>query len=149
MPTTSPGSFHVMTKPIGPICNLDCKYCYYLEKENLFPANENFKMQEDVLETYIRQYITGQASADVNFAWQGGEPTLLGVEYFRKVVELQRKQAGGKRIANALHSFSMTCAAFKNASRSIISVPGFARWKPAIEAASRPWHFIAGPNTFR
>ena len=52
--------FHIMTKPIGPICNLDCKYCFYLEKEKLFPSNENFKMSDEVLETYIRQYIEQQ-----------------------------------------------------------------------------------------
>jgi uncharacterized protein len=97
-------AFHVMTKPIGPICNLDCKYCFYLEKERLFPANENFKMSDEVLETYIRQYIGAQDVPEVSFAWQGGEPTLLGVGFFRKVVELQRRHAGGKRIANALQT---------------------------------------------
>ena len=55
-------AFHVMTKPIGPICNLDCKYCFYLEKEKLFPFNENFKMSDEVLETYVRQYIEVRAS---------------------------------------------------------------------------------------
>jgi len=97
-------AFHVMTKPIGPICNLDCKYCFYLEKEKLFPSNENFKMSDEVLETYVRQYIEGQDVPDVSFAWQGGEPTLLGVKSFRKVVELQRKYAGGKRIHNAIQT---------------------------------------------
>jgi len=96
--------FHVMTKPIGPLCNLDCKYCFYLEKEKLFPANENFKMSDEVLETYIRQYIEHQNVAEIHFAWQGGEPTLLGVDYFRKVVALQKKYAGGKHIANALQT---------------------------------------------
>ena len=97
-------AFHVMTKPIGPICNLDCKYCFYLEKEKLFPSNENFKMSDEVLETYVRQYIEGQDVPDVSFAWHGGEPTLLGVKSFRKVVELQRKYAGGKRIHNAIQT---------------------------------------------
>ena len=82
-------AFHVMTKPIGPLCNLDCKYCFYLEKEKLFPANETFKMSDEVLETYIRQYIQHQDVPEVSFAWQGGEPTLLGVGFFRKVIELQ------------------------------------------------------------
>jgi uncharacterized protein len=107
--TTAPpkadlAGFHVMTKPIGPICNLDCKYCFYLEKERLFPRNENFKMSDEVLETYIRQYIAAQQTPEVSFAWQGGEPTLLGVGFFRKVVELQRRHAGGKRISNALQT---------------------------------------------
>lgn len=96
--------FHVMTKPIGPLCNLDCKYCFYLEKENFFPANENFRMSDEVLETYIRQYIEHQNTSEINFAWQGGEPTLLGVNFFRKVVELQKKYADGKRIGNALQT---------------------------------------------
>ena len=93
-----------MTKPIGPICNLDCKYCYYLEKENLFPKNENFKMSDEVLDAYVRQYIEAQHTPEVNFAWQGGEPTLLGANYFRKIVALQQKYANGKRISNALQT---------------------------------------------
>jgi len=96
--------FHVMTKPIGPICNLDCTYCFYLEKEKLFPANENFKMQPEVLETYIRSYIEGHNTPEISFAWQGGEPTLLGVEYFREIIRLQQKYAHGKRITNALQT---------------------------------------------
>jgi len=98
------GPFHVMTKPIGPICNLDCKYCYYLEKEKLFPSNENFKMSDEVLEAYVSQYIESQPTAEIHFAWQGGEPTLLGVNFFRKVVELQKKYANGKTVLNALQT---------------------------------------------
>jgi len=97
-------AFHVMTKPIGPLCNLDCKYCFYLEKEKLFPSNENFKMTDEVLETYVRQYIERQDVPEISFAWQGGEPTLLGVDFFRKVVALQKKYAGGKAITNALQT---------------------------------------------
>jgi len=99
-----PRGFHVMTKPIGPICNLDCKYCFYLEKEKLFPKNENFKMSDEVLESYIRQYIEAQDVPEISFAWQGGEPTLLGVDYFRKIVALQAKHAGGKTIHNAIQT---------------------------------------------
>jgi len=97
-------AFHVMTKPIGPLCNLDCKYCFYLEKEKLFPSNENFRMSPEVLEEYIRQYISLQDVPEVSFAWQGGEPTLMGVKFFRQVVELQKKHAGGKVISNALQT---------------------------------------------
>lgn len=79
--------FHIMAKPVGPICNLDCQYCFYLEKENLYPKTSNWMMAEDVLETYIRQYIEAQSIPVITFAWQGGEPTLLGVDYFRKVVD--------------------------------------------------------------
>jgi serine-type anaerobic sulfatase-maturating enzyme len=97
-------AFHLMTKPVGPICNLDCKYCFYLEKENLYPAKTDWAMREDVLESYVRQYIEGQSVPSVTFAWQGGEPTLLGVDYFRRVVELQKKYAGGKLIQNAFQT---------------------------------------------
>jgi uncharacterized protein len=97
-------AFHVLTKPIGRICNLDCQYCFYLEKEKLFPSNENFKMSDEVLETYVRHYIEAQNVPEVSFPWQGGEPTLLGVGFFRKVAELQRRYAGGKKIHNAIQT---------------------------------------------
>ncbi len=96
--------FHILAKPIGPICNLDCKYCFYLEKEVLYPHTSKWEMADDVLESYIRQYIEAQRSAVVQFAWQGGEPTLLGVDYFRKVVTLQNRYANGKRIENAFQT---------------------------------------------
>lgn len=95
--------FHVMTKPIGPICNLDCKYCFYLEKEALY-TDGKWRMAPDVLENYIRQYIEAQPTQQVSFAWQGGEPTLLGVDFFRKVVELQKRYANGKTIENAFQT---------------------------------------------
>jgi uncharacterized protein len=93
-----------MTKPVGPICNLDCRYCYYLEKEKLYPTGASFQMAPAVLEEYIRQYIASQDVPEISFAWQGGEPTLLGVDYFRQVVVLQQKHAAGKRISNALQT---------------------------------------------
>ncbi len=96
--------FHVMAKPIGPICNLDCKYCFYLEKEALYPQVSKWAMREEVLESYIRQYIEAHDTPVVHFAWQGGEPTLLGVEYFRRLVDLQKKYANGKRIQNAFQT---------------------------------------------
>ena len=99
-----PLAFHIMTKPVGPICNLDCKYCFYLEKENLYPQESKWSMPEEVLEAYIREYIEGQNVPTISFAWQGGEPTLLGVDYFRHVVELQHKYAQGKRIENAFQT---------------------------------------------
>ena len=99
-----PRAIHVMTKPVGPICNLDCKYCFYLEKENLYPATEKWRMSDEVLEQYVRQYIAAQGGDEVNFAWQGGEPTLLGVDFFRKVVSLQRQFASGKKVSNALQT---------------------------------------------
>lgn len=99
-----PIDFHVMAKPIGPLCNLDCHYCFYLEKTDLYPGRTNWQMQENVLEDYIRQYIGAHRGDVVSFAWQGGEPTLLGVDYFRRVVELEAKHAGGRRIENALQT---------------------------------------------
>lgn len=93
-----------MTKPVGPICNLNCTYCFYLEKEKLFGETEQFRMSDEVLDAYIRQYIEQQDVPEVSFAWQGGEPTLLGVDFFKKVVLLQKKYAGGKRITNALQT---------------------------------------------
>lgn len=100
----SSSPFHVMSKPVGPICNLDCKYCFYLEKEKLYPQAGKWAMEDAVLESYIRQFIEAHDSPAVSFAWQGGEPTLLGVDYFRHVVELQKRYAGGKRIANAFQT---------------------------------------------
>lgn len=93
-----------MTKPVGPICNLDCTYCYYLEKENLYPRGENFRMSPEVLEAYIRDYLATQSTPEVSMAWQGGEPTLLGLDFFRRVVELQRKHSGGRRVSNAIQT---------------------------------------------
>lgn len=97
-------NFHVMAKPVGPICNLNCEYCYYLEKEKLFTKGENFRMKPEVLETYILKYIGSQKTEEVTFAWQGGEPTLLGVDYFREIVALQRKHSDGRRINNTLQT---------------------------------------------
>jgi uncharacterized protein len=97
-------AFHVMTKPIGPICNLDCKYCFYLEKEKLYPDKSNWRMSDDVLEKYVQQYIESQDIPEITFAWQGGEPTLMGLAFFRRVVELQERYSGGKRIKNALQT---------------------------------------------
>jgi len=93
-----------MAKAIGPICNLDCKYCFYLEKENFYPENEKWKMSDEKLETFIRDYIAAQPGDEVSFAFQGGEPTLLGVNYFRKVVEYQKKHANGKQISTAFQT---------------------------------------------
>jgi len=102
-PHRLPG-FHIMAKPVGPICNLNCRYCFYLEKENLYPATASWSMPGDVLESYIRQYIEAQEAPTINFAWQGGEPTLLGVDYFRRIVELEKRYANGKQIENAFQT---------------------------------------------
>lgn len=102
MPASRP--FHVMAKPIGPQCNLRCSYCFYLEKEALFPQRSSRRMNDDTLEAFVRHYIGAQHGDRVVFAWQGGEPTLLGIDYFRKVIALQRRYADGRRIENALQT---------------------------------------------
>ena len=99
-----PNAFSVMAKPVGSICNLNCKYCYYLEKKKLFPKNEKFVLSENLLEEFIKKYIESQDIPLVSFVWQGGEPTLLGIDYFKKAVELQKKYSNGKEISNAFQT---------------------------------------------
>ena len=92
-PPTAPASFHVLAKPSGPICNLDCEYCFFLSKEALYPG-DRFRMSDDLLETYIRQVLESHDGPEVTIAWQGGEPTLMGVDFFRRamaVVEQHRR----------------------------------------------------------
>ncbi len=97
--------FHVMTKPIGPICNLDCEYCFYLKKEDLYPETKSFRMTDDVLETYVRQYIEAQPTNEVVFAFQGGEPTLMGLHFFEKVIAYQKQyKRRGMTIQNTLQT---------------------------------------------
>ncbi len=103
-----PASFHVMAKPRGPVCNLECAYCYYRSKEHLYPGSK-FRMSDEVLEQYISQYIAAQAVPQVIFAWQGGEPTLMGLDFFRRAVRLQDKHGRpGMRIHNALQTNGTT-----------------------------------------
>lgn len=103
--TTPAVPFHMMTKPSGPLCNLDCHYCFYLEKERLYPGTTDWGMTDQVLESYVRQHIEAHAGHPVvSFAWQGGEPTLRGVEFFERVIALQRQYAGGQKIENAIQT---------------------------------------------
>ena len=104
-PRPRPRAFHVMAKPIGPMCNLDCTYCFYLDKEALYPGRHSFRMADEVLERFVRQYIAAQEAPEVSFAWQGGEPTLMGLEFFQRVVDLQKRYLpAGKRLINALQT---------------------------------------------
>ena len=97
--------FHVMAKPAGARCNLACSYCFYLEKEPAYyPGAGVPRMSEATLDAYIRDYIASQPGEEVTFTWQGGEPTLLGLEFYQRVVELQQHYAAGRRIANALQT---------------------------------------------
>ncbi|WOJ30160.1 anaerobic sulfatase maturase [Citrobacter koseri] len=101
-------SCQVMIKPTGSVCNLDCKYCFYLEKEQLYPERKsNYRMSEETLELFIKQHIDAQDVDDVIFAWQGGEPTLMGLSFYRRAVELQRRYAGGKTIVNTFQTNGM------------------------------------------
>jgi len=88
----APPRFHVMAKPRGAICNLGCEYCFFLAKEALYPGSA-FRMGDELLETYIRQLIESHRSSEVTVAWQGGEPTLMGLEFFQRAIEYERKYA--------------------------------------------------------
>ncbi|NLF11570.1 MAG: anaerobic sulfatase maturase [Anaerolineaceae bacterium] len=100
----APLAFHVMLKPRGPICNLDCGYCYYLAKEKLYPGSQ-FRMSDEVLAEFTRQYIEAQEVPEVTFAWQGGEPALMGLDFFQRAVALQQQyRKPGMRIDNAFQT---------------------------------------------
>lgn len=99
-----PPAFHVMIKPTGAICNLDCEYCFFLSKEMLYPGSR-FRMADRLLEEYTKQYMASQQTSEVTFAWQGGEPTLMGLDFFKRAIELQQKYARpGVTIQNALQT---------------------------------------------
>lgn len=108
-PTGAPAAFHVMIKPRGPICNLNCHYCYYLSKERLYAPDDPFEMSEHVLEHFTRQYLEAQRVPQVTIGWQGGEPTLRGLAFFKRAVELQQRyRKPGQRILNALQTNGTT-----------------------------------------
>ena len=94
-PLDAPPAFHLMAKPTGAICNLDCSYCFFLSKELLYPG-DRFRMADDVLASWIRQMIEAHRAPEVVIAFQGGEPTLLGVEFFRRAVSHARQVAGSR-----------------------------------------------------
>jgi len=98
-----PRAFGSMVKPVGSACNLDCSYCYYLDKESIYGGREP-KMSDELLERYIRQYIEGNRVDTVTFTWHGGEPMLAGLDFYRRAVALQKKYARGKRIENSLQT---------------------------------------------
>ena len=95
--------YHVMIKPTGAQCNLDCSYCFYLHKQDMLQQPKVQRMSESMLELHIKQYIEAQTGNEVIFSWQGGEPTLMGLAFFERVVELQKKYAKPhQRIENDL-----------------------------------------------
>lgn len=100
--------FHIMIKPRGPICNLACVYCYYLQTDRLYPSS-TFRMSDELLKEFTRQYIQIQRTPKVTFAWQGGEPTLMGLEFFEQAIYYQQTYAPpGMRIQNTLQTNGMT-----------------------------------------
>ena len=99
----APVSFGTMVKPAGSACNLNCRYCYYLGKSELYGGREPV-MSRGLLETYIKQYIEANDTDEVSFCWHGGEPLLLGTDFFRTAVKLQKKYAAGKTIHNSLQT---------------------------------------------
>jgi uncharacterized protein len=97
--------FQVFAKPGGALCNLDCRYCYYLKRQHLYPEGESFRMPDALLEEYIVQHIEASPGPIVNFSWHGGEPTALGLDYFRRIVALQRQhQPPGLGITNGMQT---------------------------------------------
>jgi len=111
-------TFHVLAKPTGAICNLDCKYCFFLSKEMLYPG-DRFRMSDELLQAYIRQLLQAQPLGEVNIAWQGGEPTLMGIDFFRRAIEYVERYR--KPSQNILHTMQTNgtllddewCAFFK------------------------------------
>ncbi len=113
---SAPIGFHLLAKPTGAVCNLDCKYCFFLSKELLYPGSR-FRMADELLESYIRQLLEAQPGPEVTIAWQGGEPTLMGLDFFKRSIELVEKykkpgqqilhtiQTNGTKIDDAWASF--------------------------------------------
>jgi uncharacterized protein len=105
---SAPPAIQVMIKPRGAVCNLGCAYCYYLPKADLYPGSD-FRMSDETLEEFTRQYIAARQAPEVTFAWQGGEPTLMGLDFFRRAVQLQQKfRPRGVAILNALQTNATT-----------------------------------------
>ena len=95
---------YVMLKPAGAHCNLACKYCYYLEKNKLYPTAQRHLMSDEMLEQFTREYIEAQTMNQVLFTWHGGEPLLRSLDFYRKALSLQQKYAGGRHIDNVIQT---------------------------------------------
>lgn len=105
MASTSNQPFVVMAKPMGPACNLNCRYCYYLDTQRYYEHPHNFRMTDAVLEAYIRQYISASPRSTIQFVWHGGEPTLAGIDFFKQALVLQKKYLPpGQRCWNNLQT---------------------------------------------
>jgi uncharacterized protein len=102
-----PEGIHALAKPVGYSCNIKCDYCFYLEKENLYPAPVNLRMPDAVMKAYIKSYIQAQPTPEVEFVWQGGEPTLRGIDFYRNVVVCQKPYLASKKIRNSIQTNGM------------------------------------------
>lgn len=97
--------FQIFAKPVGSACNLNCRYCYYLGKKNLYPHTDHFLMSDDILEKYILQHIQASTENIINFSWHGGEPLLAGIDFYRKILNLQSvHKPAGKTIINGIQT---------------------------------------------
>lgn len=104
LPKATPPSFHLLAKPTGAICNLDCEYCFFLTKEQLYPGSK-FRMTDDLQETYIQQLLAAHQTPEVTIAWQGGEPTLMGLAFFQRSIELVEKhKKPGQQVSHTIQT---------------------------------------------
>ncbi|MCD1125337.1 anaerobic sulfatase maturase [Jinshanibacter sp. LJY008] len=99
-----PTQFHMMAKPVSYRCNLKCDYCFYLSKEGMMAEHSSERMSDSMLKRYVRDYISSQDTKEIDFAWQGGEPTLAGLDFYRQVVKYQKMFAEGKNISNSFQT---------------------------------------------
>jgi uncharacterized protein len=103
-PRNAPPAFHLLLKSTGAICNLDCKYCFFLSKEMLYPGSR-FQMAEDLLEPYLIQLLESHQAPEADVAWQGGEPTLMGLQFFqRSVAAVNKLKRPGQNIGVVNHT---------------------------------------------
>jgi len=96
--------YNIMIKPAGSLCNLDCRYCYYLDKADLFVNGIRQNHDKNFWENFVQNYISTQSSTNVSFVWQGGEPALMGLDFYKWIVEIQKKHAGNKKIENVFQT---------------------------------------------
>ena len=101
-PLTFP--LYIMAKPVGPLCNMDCEYCYYLEKSILYQTRKSLKMTDELLERFVESYIHCQTTPFVQFTWHGGESLLRGIDFYRKALKLQQQYGRGREIANCIQT---------------------------------------------
>ena len=104
MPDLVTRPFHLLAKPTGAVCNLDCKYCFFLSKEMLYPGSR-FRMADELLETYVRQLLESHPDGEVSIAWQGGEPTLMGLDFFKRSVDhAERHKRPGQTVSYTIQT---------------------------------------------